>query len=61
MRQENSARSEGFQTTSTHRHVLDLKALAEDLNVMQLGEVEISLEHLVSINLNKKKLIYYKV
>ncbi|CAD6265341.1 unnamed protein product [Miscanthus lutarioriparius] len=32
---------------STHRHVLDLRALAEDLNVPQLGEVEISLEHLL--------------
>ena len=41
--------------------MLDLRALAEDLNVPQLGEVEISLEHLISINLNKKKLIYYKV
>ena len=43
MRQENSARSEGFQTTSTHRHVLNLRILAQDLNVPQLGEVEISL------------------
>ena len=43
MRQENSARSEGFHTTSTHRHVLNLRILAQDLNVPQLGEVEISL------------------
>jgi hypothetical protein len=32
-----------LQLLSTHRHVLNFRALAQDLNVPQLGEVEISL------------------
>ena len=32
-----------LQLLSTHRHVLSFRALAQDLNVPQFGEVEISL------------------
>jgi hypothetical protein len=35
--------SDDSRTTSTHRHVLNLRVLAKYLNVPQLGEVEISL------------------
>jgi hypothetical protein len=35
--------SDGSRKAVTHRHVLNLRVLAQDLNVPQLGKVEISL------------------